>query len=559
MPFGLTNAPASFQDMMNYILKDLLDKGIVVYIDDILIYAKNTEQHDKLVEEVLERLAKNDFVISPEKFVWAEKKLEFLGYIITPDGMRMAKDKTEAIQAWQTPQSLRDIQSFLGFANFYRRFIFGFSKICRPLTESTKGDKKDWRWTSEIEKAFVNLKECFTTVPILTHFNPKRQCIVETDATDFVLGAVLSQKEDDDMLHPIAYHSRKFSLAEINYKIHDKELLDIVDSFKIWRRYLEGALLTVLVYTDHQNLQYFTTTKVLNRRQARWAQELAGIDFKICYRPGSQNGKPDARSRRSEYRPPKGGSEKQQIQTVLQKKHFEPQTKSPDTKTDYTEEKVLIAATKLPYKRWLNWDKNFLEEIKEEALKDEDYKEAMKSLEKNEENSHDTLRQEERVLYHRTRLWVPCGIRTSVLESEHDSKVAGHRGQDKTKELIRRNFWWPKMNEDIIQYVQSYPEYQMNKAARHKSYGLLQPVEPAYSPWKSIAMDFITDLPLSEGCDQLWVIIDRFTKMAYFIPLKTKNKKAEDLAEGFTRDIWKLYGIPADIISDRASRFTSKF
>jgi hypothetical protein len=559
MPFGLTNAPASFQDMMNYILKDLLDKGIVVYIDDILIYAKNTEQHDKLVEEVLERLAKNDFVISPEKFLWAEKKLEFLGYIITPDGMRMAKDKTEAIQAWQTPQSLRDIQSFLRFANFYRRFIFGFSKICRPLTESTKGDKKDWRWTSEIEKAFVNLKECFTTMPILTHFNPKRQCIVETDATDFVLGAVLSQKEDDDMLHPIAYHSRKFSLAEINYKIHDKELLDIVDSFKIWRRYLEGALLTVLVYTDHQNLQYFTTTKVLNRRQARWAQELAGIDFKIYYRPGSQNGKPDARSRRSEYRPPKGGSEKQQIQTVLQKKHFEPQTKSPDTKTDYTEEKVLIAATKLPYKRWLNWDKNFLEEIKEEALKDEDYKEAMKSLEKNEENSHDTLRQEERVLYHRTRLWVPCGIRTSVLESEHDSKVAGHRGQDKTKELIRRNFWWPKMNEDIIQYVQSYPEYQMNKAARHKSYGLLQPVEPAYSPWKSIAMDFITDLPLSEGCDQLWVIIDRFTKMAYFIPLKTKNKKAEDLAEGFTRDIWKLYGIPADIISDRASRFTSKF
>jgi hypothetical protein len=252
------------------------------------------------------------------------------------------------------------------------------------------------------------------------------------------------------MLHPIAYHSRKFSPPEINYEIHDKELLAIVHSFKIWQRYLEGALLKVLVYTDHQNLEYFTTTKVLNRRQAHWAQELAGIDFKICYRPGSQNGKPDALSRCSEYRPPKGGSEEQPIQTVLQKKDFETQTKSPDTQIDYTEENVLITATKLPYKRWVNWDKNFLEEVKEEALKDEDYKEAMKSLEKNEENSHDTLSQEEGVLYYRPRLWVPCGIRTRILESEHDSKVAGHMGEDKMKELIRRNFWWPKMNEDII-------------------------------------------------------------------------------------------------------------
>jgi hypothetical protein len=185
--------------------------------------------------------------------------------------------------------------------------------------------------------------------------------------------------------------------------------------------------------------------------------------------------------------------------------------------------------------------------------KDEDYKEAMKSLEKNEENLYDTLSQEEGVLYHGARFWVPSGLRTSVLESEYDSKVAGHMVQDKTKELIRRNVCWPKMNEDIIQYVQSCPDCQKNKAMkamRHKSYGLLQPLELAYSPWKSRAMDFITDLPLSEGCDQLWVIIDRFTKMAHFIPLKKKNKKAEDLTEVFTREIWKWHSIPADIVSD---------
>jgi hypothetical protein len=141
----------------------------------------------------------------------------------------------------------------------------GFSKVCRPLTESTKGDKNDWQWNPEKEKAFVSLKERFTTAPVLSHYNPKRQCIVETDASDFALGAVLSQKGPDEILYPIAYHSRKFSPAEINYEIDDKELLAVVDSFKIWRKYLEGALLTVLVYSDHQNLEYFTTTKVLNR------------------------------------------------------------------------------------------------------------------------------------------------------------------------------------------------------------------------------------------------------------------------------------------------------
>jgi hypothetical protein len=145
MPCRLTNTPDNFQDMMNHILKDLLDKGVVVYIDDILIYAKNTEQYDKLLEEVLERLAKNELDILPEKCVWAEKDVEFLGYITTLEGMRMAKDKTEAIQDRPTPQSLSDVQPFLGFATFYRRFIFGFSKVCRPLIESTKGDKKDWR------------------------------------------------------------------------------------------------------------------------------------------------------------------------------------------------------------------------------------------------------------------------------------------------------------------------------------------------------------------------------------------------------------------------------
>jgi hypothetical protein len=166
-------------------------------------------------------------------------------YIISEDGIEMAKDKVQTVLVWEPPKSLKETQAFLGFANFYPRFIKDLSKICRPLTESTKGDAKKWEWTVAMELAFDELKRRFTTAPILRQFDPMKVCIVETDASDFALGAVLSQKGDDGRLYPVAFHSRKFTLAEINYEIHDKELLAIVDCFKVWRRYLEGAMHTV--------------------------------------------------------------------------------------------------------------------------------------------------------------------------------------------------------------------------------------------------------------------------------------------------------------------------
>jgi len=159
--------------------------------------------------------------------------------------------------------------------------------------------------------------------PILAHFDPTKEVIIETDALDFAIGAVLSQRDEEKRLYLVVFHSRKFQPAEVNYKIHDKKLLAVVDTFKHWRPYREGATHQVQVYSDHQNLEYFTTTKVLNRRQARWAQELASIDFRIYYRPGTRNGKPDALSRCSEYRPEKGGVENQPITTVLRKNQCE--------------------------------------------------------------------------------------------------------------------------------------------------------------------------------------------------------------------------------------------
>ena len=377
--------------------------------------------------------------------------------------------------------------------------------------------------------------------------------IIESDASDFAIGAILSQRDSENRLHPVAFHSGKFTPAEINYEIYDTEVLAIVDAFKHWRRYCEGATHQVEVYSDYQNLENFTTTKILNRRQARWAQELAGIDFRIYYRPGTQNGKPDALSRRPEYRAEKGGIENQPMTMVLGKNHLE----------ERLGRSFICSSARMVSLPARRWSEDFLTDVREEGRKDKVYEQAKKQAVATEEplpkdRTVKELSLENGVLYRRNLLWVPRGLVPGILKSEHDTKIAGHMGQDKTIELIRRNFWGPKMNERIIDFVRSCPECQRNKTTRHQPYGLSSPLEVPYAPWQSITMDFITDLPISDGCDQLWVVIDRFTKMAHFIPLNKEKKTAVDLAVFFAREVWKHHGLPTDIVSDRDSRFTSE-
>jgi len=430
IPFGRTNAPSTFQDMMNHVFSDLLDIGVLAYMDDILVYTKTEREHDRLVKEVLERLKDNGLAVSPEKCVWKTQEVEFLGYLIGRNGIAMSQEKVDVVLNWETPRSMSKTQSFLGFANFNRRFIKDYSRVARPLMELTKKMEK-WSWNPKAEKAFKELKRHFTTAPILVHFDAQRPVIIKTDTLDFTLGAILSQRDDENQLHPVAFHSRKFQPTEINYEIHDKELLAVVDIFKHWRRYCKGATNQVQVYSDHQNLEYFTTTKVLNRRLARWAQELAGINFRIYYRPGVQNRKPDALSRRSDYRPKKGGIENQPITTVLGKNHFEEQL---------TRSFVCFSAwlTSLPARRWAE---EFLADVRKEEKRDKAYEQAKKQeAAADEPPSKDRkvkeLGNENGVLYRKNLLWVPKGLVQRVLESEHNTKVAGHMGEDKTIELI---------------------------------------------------------------------------------------------------------------------------
>jgi hypothetical protein len=210
--------------------------------------------------------------------------------------------KVQAILDWQRPRYLKDVQSFMGFCNFYRRFIKGFSAIVKALTALTKSEYKDftfpWALDSVQEKAFQDLKQAFTQAGLLAHFDPNKETFVESDASDYVVAAVLSQKNAEGVLVPIAFLSTKMTPAECNYEIYDKELLAIVRAFEEWRPELSGIADLVQVITDHKNLEWFMTTKQLNRRQARWAEFLSEFNFLITYRPGTQGTKPDSLTRR---------------------------------------------------------------------------------------------------------------------------------------------------------------------------------------------------------------------------------------------------------------------
>jgi len=268
MPFGLTNAPAAFQHFVNTIFADMLDVCVVVYLDDILIYSEDMESHQQHVREVLRRLRLHGLFTKPEKCKFHSDSVEYLGYCLSPEGLTMSPDKIQTISNWPEPSKVKDIQSFLGFANFYRCFIFNYSDIVVPLTWLTRKDAP-WIFSEDCQHAFNALKHAFTTAPILTHFIPDTPIIVEMDASDYAVAGILSITCSDREICPVAFYSRTLTAPELNYDTHDKELLAIFEAFWNWCHYLEGSASPIDVITDHKNLEYFSTSKVLSRWQAQ--------------------------------------------------------------------------------------------------------------------------------------------------------------------------------------------------------------------------------------------------------------------------------------------------
>uniref|UniRef100_A0A3P9IIZ6 Gypsy retrotransposon integrase-like protein 1 n=1 Tax=Oryzias latipes TaxID=8090 RepID=A0A3P9IIZ6_ORYLA len=503
MPFGLTNAPAVFQSLINDVLKDMLNKFVFVYLDDILFFSPDLDSHVQHVRAVLQRLLENHLYCKAEKCEFHTTRTRFLGYVVSPGQVQMDDSKVQAVLEWPVPSGKKQLQRFLGFANFYRRFIRGFSGVAAPLHRITS-DKVRFVWNEEAEKAFSELKRRFSTAPILTQPDPSKQFIVEVDASESGVGAVLSQRASDNKIHPCAYFSRKLTPAERNYDIGNRELLAVKVALEEWRHWLEGAEQPFLVWTDHKNLEYIRSAKRLSPRQARWTLFFDRFDFTLSYRPGSKNTKRDALSRQYQLE----------------------EEERPAEDTPVLPSRMVLGAT-----RW-SLERQVQASIPDPATIPAGCPEG--------------------------RLFVPSSLRTMVLKWGHSSRLACHPGVTRTGFLIAQRFWWPSMSSDIRAFVSACRVCASVKTPRTPPAGLLHPLPVPSRPWSHVAMDFITGLPVSRGKAVILTIIDRFSKLAHAIPLQ-RLPSAKELATLVSQHLFRLHGLPLSITSDRGPQFIAAF
>ncbi|GKE13816.1 putative reverse transcriptase domain-containing protein [Tanacetum coccineum] len=408
MPFGLTNAPAVFMDLMNRVCKPYLDKFVIVFIDDILIYSKDEKEHEEHLKAILGLLKEEKLYAKFSKCEFWIPKVQFLGHVIDSRGIHVDPAKIESIKDWASPKTPTEIRQFLGLAGYYRRFIEGFSKIAKSMTKLTqKGIKFDWG--EKEENAFQLIKQKLCSAPILALPEGSEDFVVYCDASHKGLGAVLMQREK-----VIAYASRQLKVHEKNYTTHDLELGSVVFALKIWRHYLYGTRCTV--FTDHKSLQHILDQKELNMRQRRWLELLSDYDCDIRYHPGKANVVADALSRKERDEPLRVRALVMTISLDLPKQ--------------------ILAAQ--------------IEALKPENLKKEDVGGMIRTdipKERLEPRADGTL-------CLNGRSWLPCygNLRSVIMHESHKSKYSIHPGSEKMYQDMKKLYWWPNMKADIATY-----------------------------------------------------------------------------------------------------------
>ncbi|GJR17335.1 putative reverse transcriptase domain-containing protein [Tanacetum coccineum] len=489
MPFGLTNAPAVFMDLMNRVCKPYLDKFVIVFIDDILIYSRNEKEHEEHLKAILELLKKEELYAKFSKCKFWIPKVQFLGYVIDRQGIHVDPAMIESIKDWASPKTPTEIRQFLGLAGYYRRFIEGFSKNAKSMTKLTqKGVKFD---------------------------SGSEDFVVYCDASHEGLGVVLMQREK-----VIAYASRQLKIHEKNYMTHDLELGSVVFALKIWRHYLYGT--KCMVFTDYQSLQHILDQKELNMRQCHWLELLNDYDCEIHYYPRKANIVADALSRKEQNKPLRVRALVMTIGLNLSYQILEAQIKA----------------------------------RKPENIKNEDVGGMIRKdipKEKLEPRADGTL-------CLNGRSWLPCygDLRTMIMHESHKSKYFIHPGSNKMYQDMKKLYWWPNMKADIATYVSKCLMCAKVKAEHQRPSGLLvQPEIPQWK-WDNITMDFITKLPKSsQGYDTIWVIVDRLTKSAIFVPMR-ETDPMEKLARMYLKKVVTRHGIHVSIIFDRDPRWNFK-
>ncbi|KAJ4810364.1 polyprotein [Rhynchospora pubera] len=510
MPFGLSNAPATFQKLMNHIFKPYLRKFVLVFFDDILVYSATEELHHFHLSQTLDLLKAHQLFAKRSKCQFGMTELEYLGHIISQNGVATDPHKISAMLQWPTPTSVKALRGFLGLTGYYRRFIKDYGTISKPLTNQLK--KNAFSWDAQAEAAFSQLKQAVTSAPVLAIPDFSQPFIIETDASAKGIGAVLMQNK-----RPIAFLSKSLGVKAQGLSTYEKEFLALLTAVQKWRHYLIGA--KFIIKTDQISLKHLLEQRLTHSMQHKGLCKLLGLDYVIEYKRGCENKVADALSRREE-------SPSLMEQQLLAVSELVP---------------VWVEEVKQSYDND-TWSQDIITRLNEGTADNANY-----TLQ------NGLLRYKNRICVGNSNMW-----REKLLKEMHDSNLGGHSGILGTYQRLKSFFYWPKMKDTVHDYVRQCHVCQMSKHEQVPSPGLLQPLPIPDEAWSSVSLDFITGLPKSEGKEVILVVVDRLTKYAHFMAL-SHPFKASDVAHSFLNNVYKLHGLPSNLISDRDPVFTSNF
>ena len=569
MPFGLANAPATFERLMEQILQGLPWTVCLVYLDDVIVHAKTLADEFENLRTVFQRLRQAGLKLSPRKCHFFQKSVRYLGHVVSESGIAVDPEKTIAVSRWPEPRNKTEVRSFLGLSTYYRRFIPHFADVARPLQQLTEKDR-EFSWTEECQGSFENLKQLLTLTPILAYPNVTDEFCLDTDASDYAIGDVLSQKQNGQE-RVVAYFSRTLTRSERNYCVTRKELLAVVKAIEHFNYYLYGQKFRVR--TDHSALQWLMSFREPQGQLTRWVEKLQIYDFTVEHRSGSEHKNADALSRR----PCADGTCKQcdrYEERFLQEKvarvskadvlHVKPCGKE----SEKNEDDFVEGAIDWKEKQGEDDDMTLIiKALKEKQTKPEWNEIAPCGDEvKTLWAQWDSLRFIDGILY---RVWedssgkrevlqvvVPTVLRKQIFGILHDSKTGGHFGINKTIGKIRMKFYWPKLRDDVKVWCAQCDVCAARKGPSRKIKAPLATYVVGL-PMERVAIHVLGPLPVSEsGNRYILIAMDYFTKWpeAYALP----NQEAETVAKVLVDQFVSRFGTPAQLHSDQGRNFESQ-
>ena len=594
MSFGLVNAPSTFERLMENVLRGLQWVECLLYMDEIIVPCTTVEEGLERLEHIFQRLHQACLKCKPSKCIFFQKQVKFLGHLVSEDGVAADPDKVKAVRDWPIPCNAKQVKSFLGLSSYYRRFVQGYAKIARPLHKvCEKGSKFDW--SEDCNNAFNQLKDALTSAPILGYPMPNAKFILDTDASHFSTGAVLSQVQGDREV-VIAYYSKSLNQHEKSYCVTRKELLAVVHALKAFHHYLYGQ--PVLLRTDNAAVSWMRNLKQPTGQVARWLEVLGTYDLIVTHRPGLQHRNADALSRLPCTKCAKQQSTNDEIELELdENSSFEPHKQIDNASTvDSTlpttgdsNSHIARAVTRnqnssfsffnnasvvIPH--WSPQDLrtqqladssiNFIIQAKEASNIRPPWQEvastniATKVLWRmwDRLSLHDgclfrTWYDDKEHSYH--QLVVPVQRKQDVLHYMHDIPSSAHLGNDKMLEKIRQTFYWPGLTSDVDKFCSKCHMCAARKPSLpHKApLGSISVIQPH----EKCALDIFGPLPKTQQQNvYILVVCDCFTRWTEAIPLP--NQLSETIAKAFVNEYVSRYGVPMQIHTDRGTNFTSK-